>query len=183
MNRKQQSAIVLGAAGVAAAGVAAAWFGRRHLRLVRGESESPVSQLPDSAPRLSELRHAVPRLAEFRETEPHIVDPRVESLRAPLPLQIGEPEQTEGYDAVDPEALGSVWLERATQTADEPQLSIIDGSLAPQVEDFLMSDASRRLARSPEDIIEEDNGLELDLSELDDLDEIDGRDDRDLHKP
>lgn len=182
MNRKQQTAIVFaGAAGVAAAGVAAAWLGRRHLRLVRADSE-PVSELPDSAPRLSELRRAEPRIAEARETEPHIIDPRVESLRAPLPLQVGEPEQTEGYDAVDPEALGSVWLERAMQTADEPKLSIIDASLAPEVEDFLISEASRRAARSPDDIVE-DNGLELDLSELDDLDELDGRDDRDLHKP
>jgi hypothetical protein len=189
MNRKQQSAIVLAGAGVAAAGVAAAWLGRRHLRLVHGPSEAPVSQLPDSAPRLSELRRAEPRLAEprlaeFRDTEPHVVDPRVESLRAPLPLQVGEPEQTEGYDAVDPETLGSVWLERATQTADEPKLSIIDASLAPEVEDFLISDASRRAARSPEEVIEEeiieDDDLDLDLSELD---ELGGRDDRDLHKP
>ena len=48
-------------------------------------------------------------------------------------------EQTEGYDAVSPEELGSVWLSRATQTTHEERPHVIDPDTLPYLEDLSVS--------------------------------------------
>jgi hypothetical protein len=55
---------------------------------------------------------------------------------------IAEGEQSEGYDAVSPEDLGSVWLERATQTTHEARPHGSDPSDIPDVESLLVSEAT-----------------------------------------
>jgi hypothetical protein len=98
---------------------------------------------------------------------------------------IAEPEQSEGYDAVLPEDLGTVWIQRATQTTHEDRPHASDPSDLPQL-DGLISQAS--LASSgaldeqdldAEDFDAEDfDGAHLDEEEIaeDDLDEVDNGD-------
>ena len=73
-----------------------------------------------------------------------------------------EGEQTEGYDAVTPEDLGAVWLERATQTTHEHLPHASDPSDTPTLESLGISEASIASSRSPD---EEDED-EMDEDEL-----------------
>src|SRR5690348_7658190 len=54
---------------------------------------------------------------------------------------IAEPEQSEGYDAVLPEDLGAVWIQRATQTTHEDRPHASDPNEMPDLE-ALISQAS-----------------------------------------
>jgi hypothetical protein len=63
---------------------------------------------------------------------------------------IAEPEQSEGYDAVLPESLGTVWIQRATQTTHDERPHASDPRDTPQLED-LISQASIASSRSSED--------------------------------
>lgn len=65
-------------------------------------------------------------------------------------------EQTEGYDAVQPEDLGAVWLERATQTTHDERPHLSDPNDVPNLDALVMSEASRTSARALDDIDEED---------------------------
>ena len=58
-----------------------------------------------------------------------------------------EDPPTEGYDAVAPEDLGSVWLERATETAREDRLYTSDPADPTALDDLLVSEATRASAR------------------------------------
>lgn len=61
-----------------------------------------------------------------------------------------EGEQTESYDSVSPEALGSVWLERATQTThDHPHGR--DPFEVAALDDLVVSQASKSSASPLED--------------------------------
>ena len=68
---------------------------------------------------------------------------------------IAEPEQSEGYDAVIPEDMGAVWIERATQTTHEHRPHTSDPSDNPDLED-LVSQATRNASRALEDEDEDD---------------------------
>jgi hypothetical protein len=62
-----------------------------------------------------------------------------------------EGEQTEGYDAVTPEDLGSIWLERATQTTHESRPHASDRADVPELEDLAVSEATRGSALALDD--------------------------------
>jgi hypothetical protein len=64
---------------------------------------------------------------------------------------MSEGEQTEGYDAVTPEELGSVWLERATQTTHEYRPHASDPNDVPELEALAVSESSLSAALSPDD--------------------------------
>jgi hypothetical protein len=53
----------------------------------------------------------------------------------------------EGYDAVTPEDLGSVWLERATQTTHEERPYTSDPSDPATLDELMISEATRASAR------------------------------------
>jgi len=60
----------------------------------------------------------------------------------------------EGYDAVTPEDLGSVWLQRATQTTHEDRPYTTDPSDPATLDELMISEATRASARpsDPEDV-------------------------------
>ena len=78
---------------------------------------------------------------------------------------LAEGEQSEGYDAVTPEDLGTVWLERATQTTHESRPHGSDPNDVPDLESLLVSEATLSSSR---------------LEERDEADEEDRIDDDDL---
>jgi len=96
--------------------------------------------------------------------------------------ELAEPGRAEGYDAVAPEELGSVWLERATETTRELMLTPSTDRVPIELEGSLLSEASianshvadggdTDLALEAERDAEEDDEIaEDDLGELD-LDE------------
>jgi hypothetical protein len=55
-------------------------------------------------------------------------------------------DQTEAYDAITPEDLGSVWLERATQTAREERTYSSDPADPAALDDLMVSEATRASA-------------------------------------
>jgi hypothetical protein len=61
-----------------------------------------------------------------------------------------EAPQSEGYDAVSPEDLGAVWIERATQTSSEHRSHASPAEELSPLED-LMSQGSRDSARAADD--------------------------------
>jgi hypothetical protein len=63
---------------------------------------------------------------------------------------IAEPEQSEGYDAVLPEDLGAVWIERATQTTHEHRPHASDPSDVPELEE-LVSQSTYAASHSRDD--------------------------------
>jgi hypothetical protein len=75
-----------------------------------------------------------------------------------------EGEQSEGYDAVTPEDLGAVWLERATQTTHEANPHASDPNEMPALDQLA---------------VRHDDELE-DTDELDGLDELDDADDDEI---
>lgn len=137
-SRKHQTAFVW--AGVAAGAAAAAWLGRKHLRLVPRPSDTPRIEPPPIEPFL--VHGPASELGPATEPEPFGVG-RSQLAPEDLPppsnaedfrdLWRVEPEMAEldegaeGYDAVAPEDLGTVWLSRATQTAqDSPHTRSFD---------------------------------------------------------
>lgn len=88
---------------------------------------------------------------------------------------IAEPEQSEGYDAVLPEDLGTVWIQRATQTTHDERPHASDPSEVPQLED-LISQAS--LASAAGALEEDDEDEDDDEIAEDDLDEGDEETDK-----
>ena len=84
---------------------------------------------------------------------------------------IAEPEQSEGYDAVLPEDLGAVWIERATQTTHEHRPRESDPNEVPQLEE-LVSQSTYTASHSRD----EGDDFSVDVDEEDDViaeDELD----------
>ena len=85
---------------------------------------------------------------------------------------IAEPEQSEGYDAVLPEDLGAVWIERATQTTHEHRPHASDPNDAPQLEDLVsQSTYTASRAREEADDFSVDADDEQDVIGDDELDD------------
>jgi hypothetical protein len=107
------------------------------------------------------------------EREPS--DASLDEVWNAMPGLVGA-EQTEGYDAVEPEDLGAVWLERATQTTHEQRPQASDPNDVPDLDALLVSEASRTSALSLDDDeldkLDDDKLDKLDDDELDD-DELD----------
>jgi hypothetical protein len=183
-HRKQQSAFLL--AGAAAA-VTAAWLGRRHLSLVRGgRSAAQTPPAPPSEP-LPLVESPSAELPLGRSADPDIDrelsrkllpqdetsgasllgDTAPESTPAESSLDdvwkaipdLAEPEQTEGYDAVAPEDLGTVWLTRATETETPTDAARAESQLSSELEGSLISEGSISSAHA--------------LDNVDDLDDLD----------
>ena len=173
----------------AAVGAAALWLGKRHFSQVsasHGElagQESGEPEGPDSAelpigssadPEIdSSLSH--PRLAIdatsgaslFGEPEPspprNFQEGSLDDIWNALP-GMSEGEQTEGYDAVTPEDLGAVWLERATQTTHEHRPHASDPSDIPDLDALAVSESSLASTHAPD---EDDEDEEIRDDELD----------------
>ena len=167
------------AAGVA---VAAKWLGKkRHLQaldtprsaVIEPESaELPVGRSadPDIDGSLALSRSKLPQdetsgasLFAEHEGSPRRsdVDLSLDDVWSSTP-GIAEPEQSEGYDAVMPEDMGAVWIERATQTTHEHRPHASDPSDIPQLEDLISQStrhSSRVLDEDDEDAIAEDEEL------------------------
>jgi hypothetical protein len=82
-------------------------------------------------------------------------------------------EQSESYDAVPPEDLGAVWLERATQTTHDERLQATDPNESSDLEALGMSEGSVLAARAPDEVAEEnEENAENEENEIadDDLD-------------
>lgn len=170
--------VVAGAAAGAAA--AATWFGKRkrHLSavdtsrasLVEPESaELPIGRSADPAIDASLSRSRLPQdetsgaalLAEH-EPLPHRrdIDLALDDVWSATP-GIAEPEQSEGYDAVIPEDMGAVWIERATETTHEHRPHASDPSDIPQLED-LVSQGTIDSSRGLDDDEIDENGSDSD---------------------
>jgi hypothetical protein len=146
-------------AGAAAGLAAASWLKRRQLvdvsndsqELVEPESaELPVGRSADRDIDDSLSRKLLPQeetsgSALLANPDPFAneapTDGSLDEVWNSLP-GIAEGEQSEGYDAVSPEDLGSVWLERATQTTHEARPHGSDPSDIPDVESLLVSEAT-----------------------------------------
>lgn len=86
--------------------------------------------------------------ALFSEPEPDrpvSEDISLEQIWDAAPRTEKEPP-TEGYDAVAPEDLGSVWLERATETAREDRLYTSDPAEPAALDELMVSEATRASA-------------------------------------
>ncbi len=164
-NRTTQSAwVVAGAAAGAAA--AATWLKRRQLVDVSTDSEAlvepesaelPVGRSADPAIDDALSRKLLPQddtsgSALLAGTEPFMnessTDASLDEVWNSLP-GIAEGEQSEGYDAVSPEDLGSVWLERATQTTHESRPHGSDPTDIPDLESLLVSESTLAASRMP----------------------------------
>jgi hypothetical protein len=193
INRATQSALLAvgAAAGVAAA---ATWLNRRRLTAVNTSSderiepesaELPVGRSADPDVDGALSRKLLPQddtsgAALYAEREPPSVDElRSESLddiwNAP---GIDEGERGEGYDAVNPESLGAVWLERATQTTHDPRHDASDSTGFSELDELTISEATRGTSglvddENEDDVIEEDALGDDVLDEGEDADEAD----------
>jgi len=175
-NRARQSALLV--AGAAAGVAAATWVGRRRLRVVRaGDSvliEPESAELPIGRSADPDIDNALERSQLPQdETSGGLLfgdhELRSETNRvgasADLPLEeiwnalpgFAEGEQTEGYDAVTPEDLGTVWLARATQTTHEARPRGSSPSDMPDLENLLVSESTLLSAHQDEDE-DEDTG-------------------------
>lgn len=185
-NRRTQSAL-LAVGAAAGAAVAATWLNKRRLSIVNTSSDERIE--PESA-ELPVGRSADPDVdgplsrkllpqddtsgaALFAEREPPSVDElRSDSLddiwNAP---GIDEGERGEGYDAVNPESLGAVWLERATQTTHDPRRDASDPLDLPELDALTISEATLGTSGLVEDSDEDD----IDEDALGDLDEDEDR--------
>jgi hypothetical protein len=193
-RRATQSALLVASAAAAAAAVT--WIGRRRLSIVDSSDEDVVD--PESA-ELPVGRSADPEIDDSLsrtqlpqdETsggtlrgdyeppgevlpEPPASDAALEEIWNSEP-GFAEGEQTEGYDAVTPEDLGAVWLERATQTTHEERPHVGEPSDLAELEDLLVSESTLVSAHleededeeavDEEDIEEEDEEVEIDDDE------------------
>jgi len=160
-NRATQSVLLV--AGAAAGAAAATWVSRRRLsaidtsaaELIEPESaELPVGRSADPAIDDALERTQLPQDDTsggllLGDHEPYSqtgaaqasVDMPLDEVWNALP-GFAEDEQTEGYDAVTPEDLGTVWLERATQTTHDARPRASSPSDVPQLEDLLVSEST-----------------------------------------
>lgn len=175
-------------AGAAVGAAAATWLGKRRLasvpsrdRLIEPESaELPLGRSADPEIDDALSRTMLPQdqtsgatllAGEQRFADESPTDASLDEVWNSLP-GIAEGEQSEGYDAVSPEDLGAVWLERATQTTHEDRPHGSDPNDIPELEDLLVSQAT--IATSHQDDDEEDVDEENDDDEIAD-DELDER--------
>lgn len=82
-----------------------------------------------------------------------------------------EGEQSEGYDAVTPEDLGAVWLERATQTTHESNPHASDPNEMPALDQLAVRHDQELDEDEDEDELDEDEDEDEDEIAEDDLDE------------
>lgn len=170
-------------AGAAAGLAAATWLKRRQLvdvsttteeRVEPESAELPIGRSAD--PAIDEVlsRKLLPQddtsgAALLGGSEPFMTeattDASLDEVWNSLP-GIAEGEQSEGYDAVTPEDLGSVWLERATQTTHEGRPHGSDPNDVPNVEDLLISESSIALAQGLADEDDEDDEQRISQNEL-----------------
>ncbi|MDF3070130.1 MAG: hypothetical protein K0R38_5731 [Polyangiaceae bacterium] len=178
-------------AGAAAGLAAASWLKRRQLvdvstgsdELVEPESaELPIGRSAD--PNIDDAlsRRLLPQdetsgAALLASNEPFAneapTDASLDEVWNSLP-GIAEGEQSEGYDAVAPEDLGAVWLERATETTHEARPHGSDPNEIPNVEELLVSEATLASAQMPDAALDEE---EEDDEDEDDEEEEDDEDD------
>jgi hypothetical protein len=155
-------------AGAAAGAAAATWLQRRQLvdvstsadELVEPESaELPIGRSADPAIDDALSRTMLPQdetsgSALLGKSEPFAdestTDASLDEVWNSLP-GIAEGEQSEGYDAVTPEDLGAVWLERATQTTHESRPHGSDPNELPDIENLLVSEATLSSAQAGDD--------------------------------
>lgn len=153
---KQSALLVMGAAAGAAA---ATWLNQRRLSVVNTGSDELIE--PESA-ELPVGRSADPAVddALSRTRLPQDDTTGGTLLDAPKPRRVEpsrdfsldeiwnapgldeEEERGEGYDAVNPESLGAVWLERATQTTHDPRRDASDLSDLPELDGLTISEAT-----------------------------------------
>ena len=170
-NRTTQSALLAvgAAAGVAAA---ATWLNRRRLTAVNTSSderiepesaELPVGRSADPDVDFTLSRRLLPQDdtsggALYAEREPLSVDERRSEALDDIWNAPGfdEGERGEGYDAVNPESLGSVWLERATQTTHEPRRDASHSMDLPELDALTISEATLGTSGLVDDVDEED---------------------------
>jgi hypothetical protein len=88
-----------------------------------------------------------------------------------------EGEQTEGYDAVTPEDLGAVWLERATQTTHDHLPHASDPMDTPSPEGLTISEASMASSLDEEEADFDDAAEDEDEDDDDDAEEEDEAED------
>lgn len=174
-NRTAKSAWVV--AGAAAGAAAATWLRRRQLvdvsssaELVEPESaELPIGRSADPAIDGALSRTLLPQdetsgSALLGDSESFAnestTDASLDEVWNSLP-GIAEGEQSEGYDAVTPEDMGAVWLERATQTTHEARPHGSDPSEIPDVENLLVSEATLASAQAGDEEIDDDDLAEL----------------------
>jgi hypothetical protein len=171
-NRKAQSALLV--AGAAAGAAAAAWLGkRRHLTAVDTSREHMVeperAELPVGRSADPAIDEALSRswsahdetsgAALLTDDEPRsqrrFGDMSLDDVWNAMP-GFSEGEQSEGYDAVSPEDMGAVWLERATQTTHEGNPHASDPNDLPPL-DQLAVRYEDELDDQDEDEIEKDD--------------------------
>ncbi len=152
-NRKTQSALLV--AGAAAGAAAASWLGkRRHLEVAVDPSREHMIE-PDSA-ELPIGRSADPAIDEALSRTRQDDTSGSALLAEPLPRGkrsfddaslddvwnampgFAEDAQSEGYDAVEPEDLGAVWLERATQTTHDARPHASDRNDLPALDELVI---------------------------------------------
>ncbi len=152
-NRKTQSALLV--AGAAAGAAAATWLGKqRHLVAIDTSREHMIE--PDSA-ELPIGRSADPAiddaLSRTRQDETSggaLLSEPAPRARRPFSESsldevwnampgFAEGAQSEGYDAVEPEDLGAVWLERATQTTHDARPHASDPNDLPALDEMIVN--------------------------------------------
>jgi hypothetical protein len=185
--------------GAAAGVAAAAWLTKRRLTVVSTsddaliEPESAELPLGRSAEReldVSLSRKLLPqddtsgaalrgvrRPFDDEATDDHSLDEIWNADDEPT-----ESEHGEGYDAVNPESLGGVWLERATQTTHQSRSHGSDPSELAELEGLTISEAT--LASSGRADEEDDAEKDEEAGDVEvDLDEKDDEDDDDVIRP
>jgi len=162
--------------GAAAGAAAITWLNRRRLSVVNTSSdeliepesaELPVGRSADPDVDADLSRQYLPQddttggaLYAERESLPSLDEPRSDALEDIWnPPGAEEGERGEAYDAVNPESLGAVWLERATQTTHDARLEASDPSDLPELEGLTVSEASLSAAGL--------DGRDLDDNDLD----------------
>jgi hypothetical protein len=156
-NRTTKSALLV--MGAAAGVAAAAWLNKRRLTVVNTSddplvepeaAELPLGRSADRGLDVSLSRKLLPQddtsgAALHGEREPfddEATDDK--SLDEIWNADSDAPasEQGEGYDAVNPESLGGVWLERATQTTHQSRSHGSDAGELAELEGFTISEAT-----------------------------------------
>lgn len=182
-NRRTQSALLV--VGAAAGAAAATWLHRRRLsvvntaadELIEPESaELPLGKSADpevdgglSRTKLPQDDTSGAALFSERELAADLGDvAEDESLNEIWDASSAEgSDRGEGYDAVSPESLGQVWLERATGTTPEGRADASDPSDLPEIGGYLVSEATLASSHLGD---HEDDELDYDQEEDDEED-------------
>jgi len=124
---------------------------RRELPL--GRSADPAIDDELTSPSRDEETSGAALSPEPEPDRPVSEDISLEQIWDAAPRSEGD-ALAEGYDAVTPEDLGSVWLERATQTTQEDRPYTSDPSDPATLDELMISEATRASARpsDPEDV-------------------------------